>query len=453
MAPRATPGLGGAGLRARLATSLTCLVVVIAAPGCPKDIPPIKLEPTLVPPTFIAVAPGQTQQSAQFLTGSTLFLKIKDARTGMRVPKAAIGIQGPTLAGGVSGATFDLSFGPLAAATYRIRVAAPGYVTRIQEVVVAPRGKAGVKTEDTRAEISLEPGGGAITGRVVADGTGNPVPGARIRAGDEIAFSGADGAYKLEGLAPGSYTLDIRKTGYTVASTSDARPGGDAGTIRLAPAGVTINIANAKTVFGTSAAGTTLSELKAALIAARATVKEEDAAGADVQIVAAPGADFASKAPELLRWVSDTGGKLVVLGEWGGLSGYSPETAEVLVHPAGISINADLVRSTRNASSADWPLAAAASPWPYPSAEVVLFGAASILAVPPAQIILRAQGGYRIAAVATQDPGVAAVAPYGAGLVAAVGDTSAWSDSNTTGAGPDLGHRDNRSYVVNLILW
>ncbi|MBM3269849.1 MAG: carboxypeptidase regulatory-like domain-containing protein [Candidatus Sericytochromatia bacterium] len=429
-----------------------CVVVVASTGGCPQPIPPIRLEPTKVPPTFVAVAPGQTQQSARFLTGSTLYLKVKDARTGLRVPRATIGIHGPTLAGGVSGATFDLSFGPLTAGTYRLRVSAPGYVTKLQDLAIAARTKSGQKTEDTKVEVVMEPGAGEIVGRVVDAASGAALPGARIQAGDELAFAGADGAFRLAGLAPGSiHSVAIRKTGYAAATVEGGRPGGDLGTVRLAARPLTINLANAGAVFGTTAAAAVLGGLKAAL-AERATVKEEDPQGADIQVFAAPGEAVAAKASDLLEWARQ-GGKLVVLGEWGGLAGYSPEAAEALVHSAGIAINADLVRSSQNASSLDWPLASAMAPWPFASADVALFQSASVFAVAPAQAVLRAQGGYRVAGISTQEPAVAAVAPYGAGLVAAAGDTSAWSDANTTGAGPDLGIRDNRSYVVNLILW
>ncbi|MBM3273577.1 MAG: carboxypeptidase regulatory-like domain-containing protein [Candidatus Sericytochromatia bacterium] len=428
----------------------TAVIAVLAATACPGPPAPVKLEPTAVPPTFIAVAPGITQKSAQFLTGSMVFLRVKDAATGLRVPRAAIGIHGPTLAGGMSGATFDLSFGPMAAATYKLVVSAPGYVTASQDLAVAPRAQAGQKTADTNVEIKLQPGSQTISGRVVDDRDGAPLAGARIMAGANVAYTGTDGAFRLEGLGSGSQAVTVRKTGFSKYS-STLKPG-DAGTLRLGFSGLTINFANASTVFGNQTAVSALSSLQATLRAAGATVKENDPSGASIQVLAAPGSDVAARAVELKQFVRD-GGKLVVMGEWGGLAGYSPEAAEAILHDAGLSLNPDLVRSGRNAGKADWPLASALAPWPYPSAEVGLFESATVLAVPPAQAVLRAVSGYRIAAASSQDPVMAAVAPYGEGLIAAVGDTSAFTDTNTTGTGPDLGYKDNRSYVVNLILW
>ncbi len=432
---------------------LACLAggMVYLAAGCPKPPGPVKLEPTQLPPTFIAVAPGQTQKTSQFLSGSKLYLRVMDAATGLRVPKAAIGLVGPTLAGGLSGATYDLTFGPLGAGTYRLRISAPGYVTREQEVAIASRPTTGQKTPDTSLEVTLQPGAGAIGGRIV-NPAGQPIAGARITAGANLAFSSGDGSFGLDGLAPGKYDVEIRKTGYAPVSSAAVAVGANVGSVAMSPTPVVVNFANASTVFGNQAASSVLRGLEDALRAAGATVKENDAAGATIQIFAAPGPDIASKVAEVAQWTAD-GGKLVVLGEWGGLSGYSPEAAEGLLHPAGLAIESDLVRSGRNAGQADWPLGVAVSPWPWGNSEIAVFQAASVFAVPPAQVVTRVPEGFRIAAVSIRDPVLAAVSSLGGGLVAAVGDTSAWSDSNTTGTGPDLGYKDNRSYVVNLILW
>jgi hypothetical protein len=446
------PDGAGAGSRPHLAAVAATAAILAAAAGCPQGPPPVKLEPTSVPPAFIAVAQGQTMQSARFLTGSTLLLRVRDARSGLRVAKAAIGIHGPTLAGGQSGATFDLSFGPLAAAAYRVRVAAAGYVTKVQELAISGRSKAGQKTSDTQTEIMLDPGEAGITGRIVDAATGAGIAGARVLSGDNLAYSSADGAFRLAGLAPGSHALKFRKTGYQPLDAAGAQAGADLGAVAIATATVTVDFANATSVFSTQAASGVLRGLKDALLAAGAAVKDDDPAGATVHVLAAPGADVASKTDGLLGKVKG-GDKLVVLGEWGGLAGYSPETVAALLGPAGLAIEPDLVRSAKHAGRPDWPLGTPVAPWPFPTGDVALFQPASVFAVAPAQAILRAAGGYRVASAPPRDPVLAAVAPYGDGLVVAVGDTSAWSDVNTTGAGPDLGFKENRTYVVNLILW
>jgi hypothetical protein len=74
--------------------------------------------------------------------------------------------------------------------------------------------------EWTLAQATTPPSQGAVAGRVLADG-GAPLPGVAVSASaggaSATATTGADGSYRMGGLAPGSYTLDFAKAGYAGA--------------------------------------------------------------------------------------------------------------------------------------------------------------------------------------------------------------------------------------------
>ena len=418
--------------------------------GCPKPSGPVRLEPTSVPPPFVAIAPGTARKSALFLTGGKLNIRVKDSATGLRVPRTSIGIFGPTLAGGISGSTFDLSFQPLVGGAYKVVLQAPGYVTKVlQSQAIAGRAVGDSKVPETGVEVSLDPAPAPIKGQVV-DGAGKPLAGVLVHEGVDVAFTGADGTFALGGLSAGAHTLRFRRTGFG-AVTRSANSSQDLGRVALASEPVVVDIENASNVLGTSPASSVIAGLKTALRAAGATVKENDAAGANVMVFVGPGSDEAGKAATAEQFVR-SGGKLVVMGEWGGVSGYSPDAANALLAPMGLAIEVDLIRSAQNGGKTEWPLAAPVAPFPFLNGQIHLFHPASVFWVAPALPILRTIGGYRVAALAG-DPVAAAAAPFGDGLAVAIGETSAWTDSNTTGHGPDLDRGDNRSFVVNLILW
>ncbi|MFN7134928.1 MAG: carboxypeptidase regulatory-like domain-containing protein, partial [Myxococcales bacterium] len=88
--------------------------------------------------------------------------------------------------------------------------------------------------EETRLEVALE-AGEAISGTVL-DSAGAPLGGAavyarpkdpqRARDGDS-ATSAADGSFRLEGLRPGAYTVDVRHEGFRSESLETKAPARD----------------------------------------------------------------------------------------------------------------------------------------------------------------------------------------------------------------------------------
>jgi hypothetical protein len=95
-------------------------------------------------------------------------------------------------------------------------------------------------------------GRGRVSGKVVAAETGQPIPGAAVvvhRAGDSTVVSrsvtGADGAFRVTGLAPGRYDVRIRHLGYsphtvTGLSIAAGAPAVELGVIRLATAPIAL---------------------------------------------------------------------------------------------------------------------------------------------------------------------------------------------------------------------
>lgn len=103
------------------------------------------------------------------------------------------------------------------------------------------------------AEDAPAPTNATVTGRVIANDTGNPVSGAHISVGAKTISSAADGSFTLEQLEPGTVTIAIQASGYNAASFSGLLSAGSnrVGDLRLQPAATTL------TLFGevTNAAG------------------------------------------------------------------------------------------------------------------------------------------------------------------------------------------------------
>src|SRR5262249_43539107 len=80
---------------------------------------------------------------------------------------------------------------------------------------------------------------GRLSGRVIAEGTNAPIPGARVMvfpmmrapmppsgpmAMPPQGMTDQDGRFAFNGLAPGEYRLDVQKTGFASLMDPSARP-------------------------------------------------------------------------------------------------------------------------------------------------------------------------------------------------------------------------------------
>ncbi|MBM3275550.1 MAG: carboxypeptidase regulatory-like domain-containing protein, partial [Candidatus Sericytochromatia bacterium] len=92
-------------------------------------------------------------------------------------------------------------------------------------------------SEPLKVKVELKTGTGAtavVTGKVVDSQTNQPIPGAKISAGDAKADTGADGAYKLEKVAAGAVTLKAEAAGYTTAAKDLTLKPGSSQTVDIA---------------------------------------------------------------------------------------------------------------------------------------------------------------------------------------------------------------------------
>ena len=441
-------------------TLLVASVLLLA--GCPWfGGPAPKPSPSIAPtatPTATP-APGVNPATNVFVSGPSIVggvinVQILDSAKA-RVSGATVTISGPTCGWGTSDSTDDLQFTPLEGGTYSIRVSAPGYATQeLDGLVLNPQTPLG-------ETVTLPPQGGVVTGRVLQGG--NPLVGVRVTSGPEGTLTAADGTFSLSGLPSGANTLTLAKTGFVTTSQTVSLSGQNVavGDLSMTAASApVVSFENASQPFAGSTVGQALLPLENALASEGCTISN-GAANASVRVVASPDQGSVSDATvDQLRSFVSAGGKLILLGDWGGTFNYAPEALNQLAQPYGFAFNSDLVRSSVNAGQPEWIKIAGLSdvlpaPNPMPSG-ITLFDTCSLFAPPPCIPIAEADSGaYRVASLGG-GPMVAIARIYGAGLVIAVGDTVAWASGSITGNGsPDgnLAETNNREFMLNLFSW
>lgn len=426
----------------RRRAALTALALLLA--GCPGP-QTIKLEPISRPPGVVARLEAEVERTALALNGGTLLFKVYKAGTEERIAQASLTVVGPTLGTGSTGVGADVAFSPVIPGTYQLRVSAPGYKTLVE-------GNITVEAKQTlERRLELTPEGGTVKGRVVSGG--QPVWGARVILGDSWAFSQQDGTFTLAGIGAGAGTLKVRKGGFqglAQAVTVDGET--QSGDLSLSAASTPRRVALANPAQAFGSGSTVDAELRALMTAADADaglVETLDVSQAHVRVLASPQALPSQAEIDGLKTFVAGGGTLVVTGEWGGFGDYDPEAINARTRPFGLAVRPDLVRSSRYQTQSDWVIAGLDSAFPTSRnvSELVLYTGCSIMAGTQAVgLASTGAGGYRVQAVSTGDPLLAAATPYGEGLVAVLGDTSAWTGSRLSQAG-------NRQFMLNLFGW
>ncbi len=363
--------------------------------------------------------------------GATLKLTITDPSGN--VSGAQVAAYGPTLAQGLSAADGTVNFDSLPIGNYTVRADASGHVGATASFsVTAPR-------QALSLPIKLPLATQALSGKVV-DPKGNPLGGARVVLGSAWTMTGLDGTYALPVSDPG--TLTVKKTGYAQAVTTG-------GTLVLSP--LEPKVAFEDSPFGgdNGAASAAFSSLESALTSLGWIVENRDDPSAEVRVWAAPNALGALNIADITSYV-EAGGKIVVMGEWGGSTDYRPDLANALLLPLGVAMEADLVRvDTGNLGRPEWFSPALATvPASQGVSSIAVYGAASVQSATPMQVV----AGIPTDGYSVQDAdawAVGLVRQVGAGLVVAVGDTTAWMNDPSD----DVGQKDNLLFARNLLTW
>jgi hypothetical protein len=353
--------------------------------------------------------------------------------------------------------------------TLVVQAAAPGYLP-------ASHTSAAVSLADGRGLLQLDllPATGVISGRVVGDA--GPVAGACVSDGRVSTLTDAAGEFRLA-VGEAQSTLKVAATGYATRTLGpvNVAAASATGDLRLEGLGrpLTVLVANASKPFGDrdgdlaplaplyrllgSAGFQTLRQTGEAL---------PDLSKIDIVLLPVPSAALPTDQRQALtEWVRQ-GGKLVVLGEWGGYGAFSVQAANDVLQPCNLAFGADTLRQV-GATDAGAGLLTI-TPGPEPRLwdgirQIRLRQAASVQVVEGNVVPLDAQNthpigrigkdGLRIAAVWGQFSPIA-LALVGAGRVIAVGDASLWA-ADGEGAGGTMDHLsdDNRSFALNVFRW
>lgn len=418
------------------------ILAALLMAGCPSSGTP-QIGPTVGP----SLSRALVMTSGQALEGDILRLTFKG--NGQALTGVKSSLYGLTLGYGNSMNTSATVFSPLIPGTYRAIAYAPGYaVTEIADLAFP----ADLATQSIEREVTLAPGG-TVTGRAL-DASGNPLWGARITSGLATAYSGADGRFTLEGVPQGAATVRIAKTRFSPTTRAATVSGSaqDLGDISLTGVTTGFYLYNPADTLGSKTTLAALASMRTQL--SNNGFPEVSQSTAKIWLLVAPKTLSSEQTQEIANFVA-AGNKLVVLGEWGGYGGYSPNAINLLLSRYGINILPDLVKSTQNLGQTDWIRVKGFAETPLSAGltEIDMFSAGSVFAVPPAiPVASTGTGGYRLQAMSGIDVAAAAIA--GDGFVIAVGDSSVLTDDSTAGTGSiNFNQQNNPTFVLNLFGW
>jgi hypothetical protein len=359
-------------------------------------------------------------------------------------------VIGTTLATANSSAQGLAEFGPLAPADdYLVVVEAPGYGTQ-----VSPAQSVKKKASQT-VRINLLKAA-AVRGKVLADG--KPVAGAVVSDGTNSALSAADGSWNLEGVTAGLVSLSAGKSRFLPVSkpltATLAQPSN---------VDVVLTPGQPRVYFDVSLGGgiglERLAKVRAHLGTKGWTMRDQPPSADGVWVAVTPARDLTAQEVERMSTFVAQGGKLIVLGEWGGAAGFRTPAANALVHRFGLHFNADLLREPAGSSNPAWLEISRFVPNISAVAglrTVQMYEGCSLFGlVPMTQLAQTGPTGYRVQAVSAAGPQiVAAGGPFKAGKAIVVGDASAFTDDDADGDGiANAAEAENLRFVEQLFDW
>lgn len=377
-------------------------------------------------------------------------LAVSAVSNGRPVASAFVRVQGASLVGGRTDASGRLRLGPLVPGPYRVILEAEGLQTSVTEGVVIKAREEDVTplTVELRAEATAR-------GRITA--AGRAVEGAVVSDGINSALTDAQGGYTLRGVAPGTITLTASKPRFRTAARTLNVAAGVQAEVDLAllatPPEVHFDLSA-----GTSLEASALNDLKQHLAGQGWTVLDAPPAQDGVWVLVAAGRDLTPAAQERLSTFVAQGGKLLVLGEWGGQAGFRTGAVNGVLHRLGLHLTSDLVRELRagTPTSATRVTRFPGGPLAGSGLALQLYGAGSVFSLAP-MVALAASSdtGFRVQSLPLNGPQpLMAGGPYRGGKALVFGDTTAFLDGDADGNGrSNLEEADNAACLDRLLDW
>jgi hypothetical protein len=413
----------------------------VASPGAPFSPSGVSvaLNLPLLPPSS-----GYTSDSGIDVVGGSLSVQIMDASGP--VVGALLSVYGTTLALATTDSAGKATLGPLAPGdSYTMIVRATDHMTgRLNAIHIQ-------KNAVTEISGPMK-AGGTVSGRVLS--AGRPITGAVISDGLSSAMTGSDGRYVLDGIDPSAGLLSLRvaKSRFVTAVVS-LTPNGAASTLpdvslALAPPSLFISFE------GVSSSN--FEGLRSRLMGEGWAMTTQPPDRDGVWAIFCPQQmPDAIKLGKMTDFVAN-GGKLILLGEWGGFAGFSPLAANLMAHAVGLHFNSDLLRvsgSAPNQLPATTFVQAPANALGSGTAQMM--NACSVFGLQPLVPLARTrETSFRVQAfVPAQTQDLALGTIFGAGRAIIVGDTSLWSDEATDGITPNLQIAGNALFADQIFNW
>jgi hypothetical protein len=411
--------------------------------------PTVTPEPTPFPSVAPTVPGGATYADVGFsVYGGSL--AVSAVSGGRPIVRAHVRVLGSSLAGSFTDAAGRVRIGPLVPGSYRVVVSGEGLQTSVTDgVEIKPR-----EEDTTSLTLELRPEASAA-GRVTA--AGQPVAQAVVSDGVNSALTDVDGRYKLQGLAPGAVTLTVSKPRFRTATRSHNVAAGIRADIDLSLLAAAPEVHFDLTA-GSSLEASALNDLKQHLGGRGWTVLDAPPAQDGVWVLVAPGRDLAAPDRERLVNFVAQGGKLVVLGEWGGHPGFRTGAVNGLLHRVGLHLTSDLVRDMRGGNPTSAPRITRFPEGPLSGSGLGLqvYGAGSVFGLDPMAVLATSSdSSFRVQSlgVVGAHPIVAGGA-YRGGKALVVGDASAFVDGDVDENGrSNLDEADNALCFEKLLDW
>lgn len=179
-------------------------------------------------------------------------------------------------------------------------------------------------------------------------------------------------------------------------------------------------------------------------------------AAQDIYVLPTP-AWFTPEAYQRYLQVAGAGGKILLLGEWGGYDGVDMSACNALGAKAGIRFATAMVRTYAEGLPQEWLTLrsfGSSSLGQGLQQGVRLFTAGALDIDPQAfALIQTASEGVRIQSWSVGSQTLCAAGPLGRGMLLALSDTSLWTDETGSDGVPHWQTLDNARFAVNLFNW